>query len=118
MIKPVFHILTVNQGEGSLSAALAVNADSEIFEGHFPGQPVVPGACMLQLVKDLLSETLKVSPKLLRADNIKFLGLVQPGAEGLILNINYQITDNQIKLTATLSSAETTCMKLQGSLVI
>ncbi len=118
MIKPVFDIVTVTQNESSLSAALVVNADSEIFNGHFPGQPVVPGACMLQLVKDLLSETLKVSHKLLKADNIKFLGLVQPGVEGLNLNVNHQLNDNQIKLTAILSSAETIYMKLQGSIAI
>ncbi|PJJ79557.1 hotdog family protein [Mucilaginibacter auburnensis] len=118
MIKPVFDILTLTQGENNISAALAINADSQIFDGHFPGHPVVPGACMLQLVKDLLSETLRVSPKMLKADNIKFLGLVQPGVEGLNLNVNYQLTDSQIKLAATLSSADTTYMKLQGSLAI
>ncbi len=118
MIKPVFDILNIDQGESSLNEALEVNADSEIFDGHFPGQPVVPGACMLQLVKDMLSETLKVSPKLLKADNIKFLGLVQPGTENLNLIIKYQLFGDQIKMNAILSNTETTFMKLQGSLVI
>ena len=114
---PVFNILAVKQSENILTASLATNPNSAIFEGHFPGQPVVPGACMLQLVKDVLSDQLKLTLKLLKADNIKFLGLIKPVKETLTLQISYQLIENQVKITATLSTAGITCMKLQGTFV-
>lgn len=117
MIQPVFNILDIEQGEGVLSVALAINANSRIFDGHFPSQPVVPGACMLQLVKDVLSKQLSFKLRLLKADNIKFLGLLLPGEEKMNLKIGYQAIENQFKINATLSFGEVTSMKLQASFI-
>lgn len=117
MIEPVFKIILTENTENSIVAILSINADSDIFKGHFPGQPVVPGACMLQTVKEIVSDKLEMPLRLLKADNIKFLGLVEPGTDQFNLSINYQITDEQIKITANLSSGETVYMKLQGGFV-
>jgi 3-hydroxymyristoyl/3-hydroxydecanoyl-(acyl carrier protein) dehydratase len=37
-----------------VQATIRLNPDHAIFAGHFPGQPVVPGVCMLQIIKELL----------------------------------------------------------------
>ena len=39
-------------GNGLARAILRINWGHPIFEGHFPGRPVVPGACLLQIVKE------------------------------------------------------------------
>ena len=59
-------------------AVLLLNADHPIFAGHFPGQPVVPGACQLQIVQELLSHLLGGEYHLVKADQIKFLTPIDP----------------------------------------
>lgn len=112
--KPLFKTLSLSHTEGQIDAQLQIDQQSEIFAGHFPDQPVVPGACMLQIVKEVLADTLKVNLVLARADNIKFLSLVEPTAGSLQLNIGYQLADSNIKVTASLLAGETACMKLQA----
>ncbi|MEJ0079486.1 MAG: hypothetical protein WDM78_00620 [Puia sp.] len=34
-------------------------ADQAIFSGHFPGQPVLPGVCMMEMVAEVLGVYLK-----------------------------------------------------------
>ncbi len=115
MVDPVFKILSARHSENTIVTLLEVDGGSDIFNGHFPDQPVVPGACMLQTVKEVLADTLKIPVRLIKADNIKFLGLVQPGVDGLILEIAYQHTDDIIKVNANLSVGEQVFMKMQGS---
>jgi len=93
---------------------LAVDESSEIFKGHFPGQPVAPGACMLQTVKEIVAEALDAPIRLAKADNIKFLNMVTPDVLNLMLRINYNSVDDQIKISADLTSGEQVFMKLQG----
>ena len=38
---------------------ITLNPAHEIFKGHFPGNPVMPGVCTVQIVKELLSAHLK-----------------------------------------------------------
>lgn len=115
MIKSVFKIISVEHSESLVQVLMQVNANSDIFKGHFPDQPVVPGACMLQIVKDVLADTLKLKLQLLKADNIKFLNLVTPGLDLLQLNIDYQHINEQLKIGANLMIGETVCMKFSGT---
>ena len=112
--EPLFKIASLTHTDGQIDAALQIDQQHEIFGGHFPDHPVVPGACMLQVVKDILGDTLKVSLGLVRADNIKFLSLVEPATGLLQLDINYQQAEGNLKVTANLLAEETVCMKLQG----
>lgn len=114
---PLFKIISINAGDNVVVAHVAIDLHHEILKGHFPGQPVVPGASMLQLVKEVLATATKKSVRLVKADNIKFLSLVEPSAAELLLNIAYQLSDSNIKITATLSAGDTTCMKLQATFV-
>ena len=97
---------------------LAVDESSEIFKGHFPGQPVAPGACMLQTVKEILANTLNVPIRLVKADNIKFLNMITPDNTGLTIKINYVVLGNDIKVVAELAGDYVVFMKLQGGFTI
>ena len=116
--EPIFKIVSITHEDNTVNAVLEIDQLNEIFNGHFPDQPVVPGACMLQMVKEVLADALKVSLRLVKADNIKFLSLIPPSAQSLQLNINYLLTDSDIKVNSTLSSGEYTCMKLQGMFTV
>lgn len=110
----LFKITQLTHNNGHINAELQIDQQNQIFAGHFPDQPVVPGACMLQVVKEVLVDALKVDVGLTRADNIKFLSLVEPATAKLQLNIVYHQSESSFKVKATLSAAEITCMKLQG----
>jgi 3-hydroxyacyl-[acyl-carrier-protein] dehydratase len=101
-----------------INAVLEMDIASEIFEGHFPGQPILPGACMVQLVKEVLEENLSSILKLEKADNLKFLSLIDPHKNNLLLlEINYTIDERQIKATASLIAEDVVCFKFQGVFV-
>jgi 3-hydroxymyristoyl/3-hydroxydecanoyl-(acyl carrier protein) dehydratase len=62
---------------------LHIAADHPAFAGHFPGQPLLPGAALLALVLDALPQRPALQARLGRTpriDNAKFLTPVGPGA--------------------------------------
>lgn len=112
--EPLFKIASLTKTDGQIDAELQIDQQNEIFAGHFPDHPVVPGACMLQIVKEILADNVEANLGIVRADNIKFLSLVEPSTGTLQLNITYQQADNGLKVVASLLAAETVCMKMQG----
>ena len=112
---PIFKILSINSTEGLISAALEIDINHEIFKGHFPEQPVVPGACMVQLVKDILEKRLDKTLQLKIANNLKFLELINPQAiTYLQLQLAYTIEEDQVKVNGELVAENVVYFKFQG----
>ena len=114
----LFHIISSDRQENVINAVLEMDNTNQIFEGHFHGQPVLPGACMVQLVKEVLEEHLNSMLKLEKADNLKFMSLIDPQKNNLLLlEINYAIDESQVKATASLIAKDVVCFKFQGVFV-
>jgi len=112
----IFNIDSISHANDTIESILSINSGSTIFDGHFPGQPVVPGACMLQVVKDVLECALSCSLQLKKASNIKFISMIVPSLNDMIqLEISYKLVDDVINVNAKLVSNDVICFKFQGS---
>ncbi len=115
----LFKIRLSNHREGSIEATLELNKNNEIFFGHFPGQPVLPGACMLQMIKEVLESSLNISTRLKKADQIKFPFLIDPEINNILqLTIAYQSEDEKnVHVTANLIAKNDICFKFKGTFI-
>ena len=59
---------------------IKLNPDHPVYRGHFPGNPVVPGVCQVQMIKELASALLNTDLVMDKSDNIKFLSMIIPSA--------------------------------------
>ena len=115
----LFLIRKISQTDHKIRVQLGINEDAALLKGHFPGHPVVPGASMLQLVKDVLEGAFDTHLLLRKADHLKFLSLIEPSIEEIELEINYQIKEEgELFVTAKLSAETTVYFKLQGTFII
>jgi 3-hydroxyacyl-[acyl-carrier-protein] dehydratase len=67
-----------DSGTGVFQFTIELNPSHPVYEGHFPGNPVVPGVCQVQIIKELASRVLKTDLRLVNSDNIKFLSMIVP----------------------------------------
>lgn len=100
--------------ENTFSATIVINENHAIFEGHFPQNPVVPGVCMLQMVKDLMEDELHKSIQLQSIGNVKFTAVVNPAQNPeLDIKISYELSDGKsYKINSIISSKEVVFLKI------
>ncbi|WP_298738224.1 3-hydroxyacyl-ACP dehydratase [uncultured Chitinophaga sp.] len=112
--------METQQTENSFAALLALNAAHPIFEGHFPGQPVMPGVCMMQTIQELLEKGLQRKLLLQKAANMKFLVMINPVVQPQVsTELQYTLQDDgTVKTTAVIKSETTVFMKFQGTFKI
>src|SRR5210317_1333815 len=85
----------INAENGSIDASVKINKDHSIFNGHFPDFPIVPGVCMIQMVKEIISSLQQSSLMFVRGDNIKFLQFINPNMfETVTVNILNKFNDD------------------------
>jgi len=115
--------ITENKGEtasgssdSSYRVVISLDPDHPIYQGHFPGNPVVPGVCQLRIITEVISEITGNDVRLLEADNIKFLSMINP-AEHPKLTVDCVLKENEtgeIKVTALISDDEQVFFKYKS----
>lgn len=114
-----YTILSKNAiNENSFSATISINEKHDIFNGHFPQSPVVPGVCMLQMVKDLLEDELQKTVHLKSIGNVKFTAVVNPTQNPTLdIKITYELTDGKsYKINSIISSKEVVFLKIVNAI--
>lgn len=107
-----------HDGQG-VTAAIKLNKNHDIFKGHFPGNPVMPGVCMLQIIKELTEQATAKSLFLSVSSNIKFMAIINPEVNSdLVLKIFITEIEDVIKIKNISSFEETVALKLNATFKI
>ena len=115
-----YTISSLTAGKEIVEASLELNRAHPIFEGHFPGQPVVPGVCMVQMIKEILETVTGKTLMLKQSDHIKFLSVINPlEAKPVQASVRFSESGNdELNVIASLSCEERICLKLKGVFAI
>jgi 3-hydroxyacyl-[acyl-carrier-protein] dehydratase len=113
----LYHINNLDFIENSITANISINNEHEIFKGHFPGNPILPGVCSLQIIKEIISKSVNLNLTLIHADNIKFLAVVNPDENNNIdLNISIISRNEHTIITASqMKSGDIIILKMKGT---
>jgi len=118
LLKDFYTIVSKEEvSDGNFTINIRVNAAHEVFKGHFPGNPVMPGVCMMQIVKEL-TEAITGSGLFMQSlSNVKFMALINPDATpDLRLEINLsQLEDGLVKVRNTTYFNDTVALKLAST---
>lgn len=94
---------------GTLATEYTVrfHASHPVFAGHFPGRPVVPGACLVQIAEELAALTLGRQIRFTSLRNLKFRQPLTPDLQITVVlrpdgvsTVNCNISDNSASFKA------------------
>ena len=118
LLNNFYKILELHSEDGEIiKAKIEINSNHEIFSGHFPNNPIVPGVCLIQIVKETLSKHLGKELTLAEGKNIKFTAVVNPN-EYKQLEVEHILksTENGIfRVNSKIFNLDTIFLKFQGS---
>jgi len=67
------------EGPDGVAARITAQESSPLFNGHFPGDPVLPGIGQIYMVTELVSVALGEREPLLGVSRVKFRKIIRPG---------------------------------------
>ena len=92
---------------------IEINKDHPIFEGHFPDNPVMPGVCMMQIIKEITEDIVGTKLFMEKCSNVKFMAVINPRINS-ILNLEIKIFEENSKVIVknTTNFEDTLALKL------
>lgn len=83
-------------------------ADNEIYKAHFPGNPITPGVCIVQILTELLERMTQFGLTLDTIVNLKFADTISP-VDNPDVSVDFRNIDDlgeQIKARGSISSGD------------
>lgn len=109
-------IKTDKPQEDSYAIEVELNPEHEIYKGHFPEQPVVPGVCTLTIVRECLSKVLGKDVVFEAIKECKYISALIP-EENLRIILNLKIVDSTgVRGTVVRSDNQEIVIKLRATL--
>jgi 3-hydroxyacyl-[acyl-carrier-protein] dehydratase len=115
LLKDFYTVISLeNPSDSKFIAKIKVNENHEVFKGHFPGNPIMPGVCMMQIIKELTEKITDSTLFMQSLSNVKFMSLINPFVSSeLLLEIDLNITeDGIIKVKNSTFFNDTLALKL------
>ncbi len=78
LINSLYKVVAKNVAASSLRYDIQLDASHFIYQAHFPGEPITPGVCIIQIAKELLEEHLNQKLSIQKIKNVKFLNVISP----------------------------------------
>ena len=91
------------QSDSGTTFHIRLNPNHFIYKGHFPGQPVLPGVCTLQIIKECAQQLVNKNLQYKRIILCKFLRFIDP------------VQNPEITLTVSLDEKDEGMFQLSAS---
>lgn len=117
LLNDFYTLKTQEFAPDKLQATLVFNRAHKIFDGHFPGLPVVPGVCMMQIVREITELAVNRKLQIATGDNLKFMAVINPDERAEVsLTVTLKTDGDAYPVNATLYDGDVTFFKFKGNL--
>lgn len=101
MLIPNLYIVKeiIKTDDNNFKVEIELNPNHEVFEGHFPNNPIMPGVCMMQIIKEITEGFVEKDLFLSKVSNVKFMATINPFINSILeLNLNVVCENNEVKV--------------------
>ncbi len=101
--------------ENSVQVKIQVDNKHQIFQGHFPNNPVMPGVCLLQIMKELTESFFSENLFMEMCSNVKFMAKINPDLNPILdIDLAFSKDQDQIKAKGAFSFEGTPATKISA----
>jgi len=109
---------SVDKEKVNYTYEIHINSNHDIFKGHFPSNPVMPGVCMMQIIKEISQSILGQKLFMEKCSNVKFLALINPN-ENPVLTLELKVikVDGKVKVRNTTRFGDTVALRFSAQYI-
>lgn len=110
----LYNIVSSAEEEQLARYQISLNREHAIFAAHFPGEPILPGACIVQILSELAGVWQKREMPVIKMSQVKFLSIISPTqvTQLEVLLELHKHDEKGLQLRATLKSEEIVYAKM------
>jgi 3-hydroxyacyl-[acyl-carrier-protein] dehydratase len=116
LLNSFFKIIDIQEAE-KYTVIIELNPDHEVYKGHFPGNPIAPGVCLTQMVKETIEHITKKHLTMVTGDNLKFMAILNPEVNPqVIMSLSIKTKENgDLQADSNVTAGSTNFFSIKAS---
>lgn len=114
-----FKLVSFSLGSGTAHYHVRLLPDCDVYRGHFPGNPVSPGVCNIEMIVECFNTMVDEYHRLVSIDRCRLTSITSPEiSQELDIEMNWTYSDDgkYRYLTATIKDDKQQYMDFKGTL--
>ncbi len=117
--QPLYQIESIKKDGNRATVNVVIDPQHVVFDGHFPGHPVMPGVCQIDMIREICEKLLNQPLQLYQSDQIKFLKVIDPTIHHkLLISLELSEIETRFRFTASISDLDNEFLKMKGEFTI
>lgn len=118
MIDDFFNISQCSESEDGYVFTVTLNPECKVYEGHFPGHPVAPGVCSINMLKECAEKVTGTELFLRKIQTCRMLAVIVPEPDNeLTVAMSIDALDvYRYQMIAEISSDGRNLMKIKAEI--
>lgn len=119
LLNKYFTIDSVERKDEETIFHVTLNPEHEIYKGHFQGNPISPGVCTVEMVKECAQQITEEQLNFASIKNCRFISLLTPANETeLQVHVNLTESEDGYTIKADVNGQEQAYLTLSGNLCV
>ena len=106
LINDFFEIVSTVQRDDSYQCKVKLNPEHRIYKAHFPGNPITPGVCLMQMGEELLEQKCGQQLQLSTVKSIRFKKIVGPNDMPTFTFTKEVLNEDRLSVEVAIADAE------------
>lgn len=111
LLNDFFQIVALDSGE-EIVGEVQMNPAHSIYHAHFPGNPITPGVCLVQMSTEILEMAINRRLQLKTAIKIKFRKPMGPSVRPTFIFQKLKVSEQQVSVQVTVEDQDTQYAKM------
>ena len=113
-----YRILSIDkQSDNQATYHVAILPDCNVYEGHFPGDPVCPGVCNIETIKECASDLVGRPLRISTIKQCRLTAVATPTVcPEVEVMVKVSVNDDAYAVLATIADDKQTYMEFKGQL--
>lgn len=116
LLNDLYSVISSEIKESSVVYRVALNPECKVYEGHFPNEPITPGVCTIQIIKECLDSFLGKETILTEIKQCRLTHLITP-QQYPELEVKIDVkdqTENSVSFYSTIGLADNIFLEIKA----
>ena len=114
-----YTISDLRKEAGSAVVSIILRSDCEVYRGHFPGNPISPGVCNIEMIKECAEEVIGKELRIQTIKQCRMKAVVSPAICPMLkIDMKYVPTSDGYSVTASIFDAQKIYMEFKGTMAV